>query len=74
MTVSSCLYVFVGEQPKHFIYLTTWAETALNLHLIASFFTCLYGYLNGTYHPTLELAYEQDLTAVFLQYYCGENL
>ncbi|CBY07564.1 unnamed protein product [Oikopleura dioica] len=37
-----------GEQPKHFIYLTTWAETALNLHLIASFFTCLYGYLNET--------------------------
>merc|ERR1711976_270615 len=37
-----------GEQPKHFIYLTTWAETALNLHLIASFLTCLYGYLNET--------------------------
>lgn len=34
-----------GENPKHFIYLTTWAETTLNLHLIASFLTCLYGYI-----------------------------
>jgi len=34
-----------GDNPKHFIYLTTWAETTLNLHLIASFLTCLYGYI-----------------------------
>lgn len=34
-----------GDNPKHFIFLTTWAEITLNLHLIASFFTCLYGYI-----------------------------
>jgi len=34
-----------GDNPKHFIYLTTWAETTLNMHLIASFLTCLYGYV-----------------------------
>jgi hypothetical protein len=36
---------FEGENPKHFQYLTTWMETTLNLHLIASFITCLYGYM-----------------------------
>ena len=37
----------LGDNPKHFIYLTTWAETTLNMHLIASFLTCLYGYIYG---------------------------
>ena len=34
-----------GENPKHFIYFTTWAETTLNFHLMASFLVCLYGYI-----------------------------
>lgn len=41
------IHHFSGDNPKHFIYLTTWAETTLNMHLIASFLTCLYGYVYG---------------------------
>jgi len=62
-----------GDNPKHFIYLTTWAETTLNMHLIASFLTCLYGYIyefvedSATSTPTSsEINFHGESNAVLL--------